>query len=67
VISLIISDVVGDDLGTIASGPTFPDSTTFKDAYHVLQKYGLLDKAPPHVIEYIQMGCDSRVPETLKN
>lgn len=66
VVSLIISDVVGDDLGTIASGPTFPDSTTFKDAYHVLQKYGLLDKAPPHVTEYIQMGCDGRVPETPK-
>ena len=66
VISLIISDVVGDNPDIIASGPTTPDSTTFKDAYNVLEKYSLLDKAPPHVTEYIQMGCDGRVPETPK-
>jgi glycerate 2-kinase len=41
VISLIVSDVVGDDLSTIASGPTAPDPTTFQDAVQVLEKYGI--------------------------
>jgi glycerate 2-kinase len=41
VISLIVSDVVGDDLSTIASGPTVPDPTTFQDAIRVLEKYGI--------------------------
>lgn len=66
VISLIISDVVGDDLDSIASGPTVPDPTTFKDAQNVLAKYGLLDKAPPHVTDYIRRGCEGREPETPK-
>lgn len=66
VVSLIISDVVGDDLDSIASGPTVPDPTTFKDAQNVLAKYGLLDKAPPHVTDYIRRGCADREPETPK-
>jgi glycerate 2-kinase len=66
VVSLIISDVVGDDLDAIASGPTVPDSTTFKDAYNVLEKYGLLDKAPPHVTDYILRGCNDKEAETPK-
>lgn len=66
VVSLIISDVVGDDLDSIASGPTVPDPTTFKDAQNVLTKYGLLDKAPPHVTDYIRRGCTDREPETPK-
>jgi len=66
VVSMIISDVVGDDLDSIASGPTVPDPTTFKDAQNVLTKYGLLDRAPPHVIDYIRRGCADREPETPK-
>ena len=66
VVALLISDVVGDDLDAIASGPTVPDSTTFKDAWDVLTRYGLLDKAPPHVTEYIRRGCENREPETPK-
>jgi glycerate 2-kinase len=66
VVSLIISDVVGDDLDAIASGPTVPDSTTFKDAYTVLEKYSLLDKAPSDVTEYILRGCSDREAETPK-
>jgi glycerate 2-kinase len=66
VVSLIISDVVGDDLDAIASGPTVPDSTTFKDAYNVLKKYGLLDKAPHNVADYIIRGCNDREAETPK-
>jgi glycerate 2-kinase len=55
VISLIVSDVVGDDLSTIASGPTVPDPTTFQDAIHVLEKYGI-DSQP--ALEYFQNSTD---------
>lgn len=66
VASLIISDVVGDDLDVIASGPTVPDSTTFNDALYVLRKYDLLEKAPYNVVEYITSGCRGRQAETPK-
>ena len=45
-VSLIISDVVGDPLDVIASGPTAPDPTTFADALAVLERYQLLDQVP---------------------
>lgn len=66
VISLVISDVVGDDLDVIASGPTVPDSSTFKDAYAVLDKYNLLDKAPASIVNHIVRGCQGREAETPK-
>ena len=66
VIYLIISDVVGDKLETIGSGPTAPDPTTFKDAYEVLNKYGLWDKIPESVRHRIRLGLDGRVEETPK-
>ncbi|HDH07297.1 MAG TPA: glycerate kinase [Thermoproteales archaeon] len=66
VISLIISDVVGDDLDTIASGPTTPDPTTFKDAYQILVKYEIFNKVPQSVREYIEKGLRGEVPETPK-
>ena len=46
IISLILSDVIGDRLDIIASGPTSPDKTTYKDALKVLEKYKLMDKCP---------------------
>jgi glycerate 2-kinase len=55
VISLIVSDVVGDDLSTIASGPTVPDPTTFQDAIRVLEKYGI-DSQP--ALEYFRKYQD---------
>ncbi len=66
VVSLIISDVVGDDLGTIASGPTAPDKTTFSDAYRVLRKYGIWDSVPESVRRYIERGLKGLEPETVK-
>ncbi len=66
VASLIISDVVGDNLEVIASGPTAPDPTTFHDAYVVLKRYGLWDKLPVKPREYIEKGLRGEVPETPK-
>ena len=70
VVSLIISDVVGDKLDIIASGPTTPDPSTFKDAKKILSKYDLVDRAPREVIEYIEDGIKgeaSETPKRLKN
>ena len=56
VISLILSDVIGNDLSTIASGPTVPDSSTFAEAYGVLEKYNLLSRAPAAVVDSFKKG-----------
>ncbi len=66
VVSLIISDVVGDSLDVIASGPAVPDPSTYQDAFDVLQKYGLLNRAPQAVIDFIKRGCEGLEPETPK-
>jgi glycerate 2-kinase len=63
-ISLIISDVVGDDLSTIASGPTVGDSTTYKDAYNILEQYQLIEKVPLSVLKIIKDGIEGKIPET---
>lgn len=65
-ISLILSDVIGNDLSVISSGLTYPDKTTFLDAYNVLKKYGLLLKAPKGVINHLEEGCHGKVAETAK-
>ena len=66
VISLILSDVVGDPVDSIASGPTAPDGTTFKDCIDVLEKYDLMKKTPPPVFRLLKRGCRSRASETPK-
>ncbi|MBY8988867.1 MAG: DUF4147 domain-containing protein [Candidatus Lokiarchaeota archaeon] len=58
VITLIISDVVGNNLESIASGPTVPDLTTFKDSYDLLEKYQLLNKVPSSVQQLIETGMN---------
>jgi len=67
VVSLILSDVIGNDLDVIASGLTFPDSSTFSDACIVLERYDLLSKAPKGVIDFLERGCQSKVEETPKS
>jgi hydroxypyruvate reductase/glycerate 2-kinase len=64
--SLIISDVIGDPLDVIASGPTAADPTTFADALAVLDKYGLPARTPPGVLDYLRRGAEGGEPETLK-
>jgi len=66
VVSLILSDVIGNNLSVIASGPTFPDPTTFSDAHNVLKGYDLLAKAPKSVIDFLRKGCQNKVAETPK-
>lgn len=66
VISLILSDVIGNDLSVIASGPTYPDSSTFSDAVEVLVRYKLADLAPQSVVRHLEAGAAGLVPETPK-
>jgi glycerate 2-kinase len=66
ILNLILSDVVGDPLGFIASGPTVPDSTTFSDAINVLKRYGLWDKAPTSIKRVLSEGEKGLIPETPK-
>jgi glycerate 2-kinase len=64
--SFLLSDVVGDDPGTIGSGPTSPDGTTFADAAAVLRRTGLLDRVPVSVADLLARGARGEEPETLK-
>ena len=66
VISLILSDVIGNDPAVIASGLTVPDPTTFSDAYDVLTKYDLLSRAPESITYFLRNGCQGRATETPK-
>ena len=66
ILNLILSDVVGDPLDFIASGPTVPDSTTFSEAIKVLKKYGLWDKAPTSIKRVLSDGEKGQIPETPK-
>jgi hydroxypyruvate reductase len=66
VAALILSDVVGDPLDAIASGPLSPDPTTFADAWAVLQRYGLVERVPPAVRERLQAGREGRLSDTPK-
>lgn len=66
VLSLIVSDVIGDRLDTIASGPTAPDSTTYTDAIGLIEKLGLLKKAPLSVIKALKLGAVGKLDETPK-
>ncbi len=66
-ISLILSDVIGDDLDVIASGPTVPDTHTFHDCRNIIQKYKLDQRVPKSVIEYIEKGCSGEIEDTPKS
>ncbi|MDI6805601.1 MAG: DUF4147 domain-containing protein, partial [Candidatus Bathyarchaeia archaeon] len=66
ILNLILSDVVGDPLDFIASGPTVPDSTTFSDAIKVLKKYGLWERAPASIRKVLLEGEGGKIPETPK-
>lgn len=65
-VNLILSDVVGDDLSSIASGLTAADATSFEDSLSILQKYDITEKIPQSVLRYLQLGAVGEIPETLK-
>ncbi len=66
VLSLVLSDVIGNDLSTIASGPTFPDPSTFADACNVLKSFDLLERTPWAVLELLEKGRKGLLEETPK-
>jgi glycerate 2-kinase len=65
-VSLILSDVVGDDLQSIASGLTVPDRTSYVEALRIVDKYGIGKKLPPGVMALLNAGAAGTVPETPK-
>lgn len=65
-VSLILSDVTGDPLDVIASGPTSPDPTTFRQALGVIEKYNFKDKVPPGIFKYLKDGDAGLKQETPK-
>jgi hydroxypyruvate reductase len=67
IVSLILSDVIGNPIDVIASGPTAPDPTTFRDAASVLQKYGVLQRIPAPVKQWIESGVKGQAAETPKS
>ncbi len=64
--TLIMSDVIGNDIGTIASGPTAPDETSFKQAAEILKMRGVYNRLPDSVKNYLNKGCLGGIPETPK-
>lgn len=65
-INLILSDVIGDRLDTIASGITAPDPTTFQDALAIVRQYAIEDKLPSSVLNRFTRGARGEIPETPK-
>jgi hydroxypyruvate reductase len=66
VVTLVLSDVVGDDLSTIASGPTVPDPTTYADALRILDDRGLASAVPSSVLRHLEAGGRGEAAETPK-
>lgn len=66
VLSLILSDVVGDDLDVIGSGPTVPDRSSFQDTMDLFKRYDIWDRIPNSVHERVSQGVKGTLPETPK-
>ncbi len=64
--ALLLSDVIGDDMSVIASGPTVADPTTYADALNIIRKYGLEDQLPQAILKHLTEGSKGLKPETLK-
>lgn len=65
-IGLVMSDVEGDDLSSIASGTTYMDNTTFLDALNIINKYKLKNKIPLEILQRLEEGFKGNIPETPK-
>ena len=64
VLTVILSDVIGDSLDTIGSGPTAPDGSTFAEALDVLTRYGIENQAPASALEHLRAGAAGKFPDT---
>jgi hydroxypyruvate reductase len=64
--ALLLSDVIGDDLDVIGSGPTAPDASTFAGAFAILEKFQLVDRVPASVRERLERGVRGEIAETPK-
>jgi len=65
-VSLILSDVIGDNLDVIASGPTVPDPSTFQDCKVIFDRYSIRDGLPESVFSHIERGVSKKISETPK-
>lgn len=65
-ISFVMSDVVGDDLGSIGSGITYCDKSTYRDCLKIISKYGLAQKIPKAALKILRNGAAGKIPETPK-
>ena len=65
-ISFLISDVIGDDIGSISSGISYYDKTSYKDALKVVKKFSLQNKLPKNVLSILNSGASGKIPETPK-
>ena len=66
VVALMLSDVIGDPLDVIASGPTVPDTSTYKTCAEIFSKYELTDSLPSSVAERLKLGLTGDVADTTK-
>ncbi|MGP8051154.1 MAG: glycerate kinase [Desulfobaccales bacterium] len=66
VVSLFLSDVIGDPLDVIASGPTVPDPSTFADCLKIFERYGLTQALPEPVLELLKKGAQGLIEDTPK-
>lgn len=66
VLALLLSDVIGDPLDVIGSGPAAPDTSTFAAAWAVIEKYGLQEKIPGRARQVLEDGLAGRIEETPK-
>jgi len=66
IITLVLSDVLGNDLTAIGSGPTAPDPTTFHDARDILKKYQLWSQVSPAIRDHLDKGTKGRIADTPK-
>ncbi len=66
IIALIVSDVIGDNLSDIASGPTAPDPSSYADCLKIVEKYSLAGALPKAVLKTLEAGASGLLPETPK-
>jgi len=67
VLALVLSDVVGNPLDVIASGPTVPDTSTFADTCAIVDRFGIWDRLPASVAERLKAGREGKLPDTPKS